>query len=139
MINRREALLGMGAVVLGAAIPWNSALASLLEQPAAGENSDGAIDQRLRQQLAVMSKRANSEEGVPVILACVDMVPVKGTNKPPVPRLSPWNNTINAEFKQTVAAWERVNPNSKEADVGKVIQVMAARDFASGGRETASL
>ena len=85
-----------------------------------------------------MSKRANSEAGVPVLLACVDLAPLKGTNKPPVPQLSPWNKTVTAQFKQTVAAWERVNPKPQEGDVGKVIQVLATRNFASSGGERQS-
>jgi hypothetical protein len=44
------------------------------------------------------------------------------------------NNAVTNEFRTTAAAWERIKPNSAEGDVGSLIQVLATRDFASGGK-----
>jgi hypothetical protein len=143
MVNRREVLIGVSAV-LGAAATSSAALAEFLEPRLQGSPSDGqtkdagndAVDERLRKDLARLAPRANSEEGVPVFLACINLVPEKGSH--PKPRLTPLNKAIAAEFRQTAAAWERIKPNPPVADVAEVIVVMADRDFLHGGTEQTS-
>ena len=144
MINRRQALLGMSAAALGAA-PSASALAGLLgtgvtgvpaaNTPAKDAGSDAAVDDRLRKDLAQLDSRANSEEGVPVLLACVNLVAEKGSHRTSHAALTPFNTALTVEFRRNAAAWERVRPKSTAGDVGILIEVLAARDFNSGGKE----
>ena len=85
-----------------------------------------------------MATRADSEEGVPVFLACVNLVVDKSSQKAPQGKVTKLNAAVVSEFRETAAAWERIQPNSPEGDVGKVIQILAERDFSNGGTEQAS-
>jgi hypothetical protein len=145
MINRREALLGLSAAVLSSAAPQASALGEVfgpglpishddLTAAKPGDTPDEIADERLRKDLAGMANRANSEEGVPVLLACVNLLKDPSSNKVPPVRLTAMNKAVTTEFRTTAAAWKRIKPNSEEGDVGSLIQVLAARDFASGGK-----
>jgi hypothetical protein len=116
MMNRREALVRLGTAALIAGLPAASSLAQ------ASEND--ALDARLRKDIARLEPRVNSEEGVPVLLACVNLVG---------PQPAAHNSAVAAEFRQTAAAWERIHPHPKDTDVGKVIEVLAYRDFSKGG------
>jgi hypothetical protein len=149
MINRREALLGISAAALSSMTSSASALSALVapnltgaERAALGaapsDADAAAAEDRLRKELAQMASRADSEEGVPVLLACVNQVVDKATGKVPPAALSPWNAVVVADFRQTAAAWQRVRPNATEGDVGSLIQVLAVRDFAAGGKERKS-
>lgn len=146
MINRREVLIGMSAAALSAAAPAASALAEFLElSPQSPSTSaqtsnaaNDAADKRLREDLARLAPRANSEEGVPVFLACMNLVTDKSSHKAPPVQLTPLNAVVAAEFRQTAAAFERIRPNATQTDVAEVIVVLADRDFANGGTEHTS-
>ena len=149
MITRREVLLGMSAAALGAAATPASALAELLEPRLQGVQSppsgaqtknvgNDAVDERLRNDLARMAPHANSEEGVPVFLACINLVADKSSHKVPPVRRTALNRAVAAEFRQTAAAWERIRPNPPASDVAQLIVVLADRDFANGGTEQPS-
>ena len=149
MINRRELLIAMSAAALGAAATTAPALAELLEpglegwqNPApagqAKQVGDHAADERLRTDLARLMPRANSEEGVPMFLACINLVPDNTSHKVTAIRPSALSTEVAAEFRRTAAAWERIRPNPTVADVAEVIVVMADRDFRQGGKEQTS-
>jgi hypothetical protein len=131
-INRRKALLGISAAAFAASVSSTSALAegAIATQP----DTAGAADDRLRKDLAGMAHRADSEEGVPVLLACVNLVPERTGIKAPAAKLSPMNKAVAADFHATAAAWQRLKPNAAEGDVGSMIQVLALRDFAIVGK-----
>ncbi len=142
MINRRGAIVAMGAAAIGA-VPSNSKLVRLLQwavtqaergsHAAQTDAADKAIDDRLRQDLA--SPTAYSEEGVPVFLACEDLV--SGKNSPKAnAALTAFNATLASELRKTSESWKRIHLNAPEGDVAKVIEVLAHRDFDHGGMET---
>jgi hypothetical protein len=142
MMNRREALISLSAAAIGTATPSSSALIRFLD-PALSEaqkalpstQSNAAIDERLRKDVAELAARPNSEEGVPVILACLNLVTDK-QGKPARPaKLSPMNIAVVADFRRNAAAWERIKPDSPGGDVATLIQIMAERDVANGGKE----
>jgi hypothetical protein len=149
MINRREMLIAISAAALGAAATSAPALAELLEPGLEGLQSsapagqakhavDDAADERLRNDLARLMPRANSEEGVPVFLACLNLVPDNHAHKVTSIRPTAFSTNVAAEFRQTAAAWERIRPNPTVADVAEVIVVLADRDFMQGGKEQTS-
>ena len=142
MINRRGAIVAIGAAAIGAA-PSSSALVRLLRSGMARtqggatdtQTKDAAtkvIDDRLRQDLA--SPTAYSEEGVPVFLACEDLVADKATHKSAV-TLSAFNAVLASELRKNAESWKRIHPDAPEGDVAKVIEVLAHRDFDHGGME----
>ena len=129
----------MAAATLGA-VP-GAALARLLQsdQPqtrgsASGTQSTDAVDDRLRQDLARLAPRAYSEEGIPVFLACEDLV-ADGTSQKSTVMLTPFNTAFASEFRKNAAAWQRIHPDATDSDVAKLIEVLADRDFANGGTE----
>ena len=142
-MNRREVLASMCAAAVGV-VGWpNSALARLLRREAAANQSaavqshgveNSVVDDRLRRDLAQLGIRADSEEGVPVILACENLVVAKGQKAAPL-RLTAFNTAFVSEFRRNAEAWERLQPNSPNTDVAKLIQILAKRDFAQGGLE----
>ena len=142
MINRRGAIVAIGAAAIGAA-PSSSALVRLLRSGMAqtqgnangSQTSDAAakaVDDRLRQDLA--SPTAYSEEGVPVFLGCVDLVAEKTAHKPAA-ALSAINGVLSSELRKNSESWKRIHPDAPEGDVAKVIEVLAHRDFDHGGME----
>ena len=144
MMNRRGALVALGAAAIGA-VPSSSALVRLLQSgmaqmPGAApgnqpeDAANKAVDERLRQDLARLAPRAYSEEGVPVFLACEDLVTAK-TSQESTAELTPFNKTLASDFRKTAEAWRRIHPDAPYTDVAKVIEVLADRDFTGGGTE----
>ena len=139
-MNRRIALV---AIVAATGIPVSSraARARFLESgqarygavPGATAEEADEVDRRLRKDLARLAPRAYSEEGIPVFLACEDLVLAK-TSQKSAATLSPFNAELAADFHKNAAAWQRIHPHAPDADVGKLIEVLAERDFAGGGR-----
>lgn len=147
MKNRREVLIGMSAAALGAAAAPAHALTGFIESihhgaegltSAAPDAGNDSVDERLRKDLARLAPRENSEEGVPVFLACINLVPDPSLHKVPPIQLTALNTAVAAEFRQTAAAWKRIRPNAPVADVAEVIVVLADRDFSNGGTEQTS-
>ena len=81
-----------------------------------------------------MANRADSEEGVPVLLACVNLVKDASRNIVPPIKLTSMNKAVTADFRSTAPAWERIKPSAKEGDVGNLIQVLAVRNFAGSAK-----
>ena len=143
MMNRRSALGALAATAIGGLGTFDSRLRGIM-QAAAGnpkpstpaepskDTSQAEIDERLRKDLARMAPRADSEAGVPVILACQDLVAEKKWAK-----TNATNAAIAAEFRRTAAAWQRVKPDAPATDVGNLIQILADHDFTNGGEEQA--
>ena len=140
MMNRRIALVAIAAAT-GSAVYSKAVLAQLLERGQAhrdvlaGAHPTVAVDEvdvRLRQDLARLAPRAYSEEGIPVFLACEDLVPDR-TPRKSAATLTPFNAALAADFRKNAEAWQRIHPEATDADVGKLIEVLAERDFAGGG------
>ncbi len=140
MMNRRIALVAI-ATATGSAVYTKAALAQLLGRGQAhrdvlsGAHAKVAVDEvdvRLREDLARLGPRAYSEEGVPVFLACEDLMPDK-TPRKSAATLTPFNAALAADLRKNAEAWQRIHPQATDADVGKLIEVLAERDFAGGG------
>ena len=142
MINRRGALAAMAGATYGA-LSSNAAIASLfrstqgLPGTVAGTlGKDGpktTVDARLHEDLARLASREYSDEGVPVFLACEDLV-VRAVPRSPA-AITTFNAALVADFRKTVEGWLQIHPDAPNTDVAKVIEVLADRDFAAGGKE----
>lgn len=138
MINRRTTLLGLAAAC-GTAIS-STALGRFADvasrAPAAGVPTP-AGEAELRDDLARMSApHALSEEGVPVFLACVDVVAEQaGKTRTSA---TPFSAQIASDLRRYGDAWQRLHPDAPEGDVAKLIQILAERDFAHGGHGAAT-
>ena len=132
MINRRRTLLGIAAAcgtgILQAVLGRGAAAGPTM--PAAGSKKPTS-DVELRDDLARMSSPHElSEEGVPVLLACVDLVAEHAGKKGPSP--NPFSAQIASDLRRYGDAWQRLHPDAQEGDVAKLINVLAERDFARG-------
>lgn len=141
--------MAMAAATIGA-VPSSAALVRLLQsgqahpegavsgtQPENAVPKDAAkdaVDDRLRQDLVRLAPRAYSEEGIPVFLACEDLVVDKSSQKSTV-TLTPFSAALASDFRKNAEAWQRIHPDAPDTDVSKVIEVLADRDFATGGTE----
>ncbi len=126
MMNRRDALLAMSATAVAGIRPFHTTWLRLL-QTAAPES----IDDRLRKDIARLGPREYSEEGIPVFLACENLAASKSASV----KLTAFNAALAAEFRKNAAAWQRIKPDAPDADVAKLIEVLAERDFSNGGKE----
>lgn len=129
MMNRRNALFAMGATVLGGVSSLHAAFRGARQATAsgtpAGNTRQTGLEERMRKDLA---PHEYSEEGILVFLACQDLTMRKQA-------LSPLNASIAAEMRQNAEAMQHVKPDVAGSDVGKLIEVLAERDFASGGTQ----
>jgi peptidoglycan/xylan/chitin deacetylase (PgdA/CDA1 family) len=137
MMNRRNALGVLAATAVGGLGASRSKLGAFLQAAggtaqAPADATAASADEQLRKDLARMAPRADSEAGVPVLLACQDLVAEKMWAK-----TTAANAAIAAEFRRTAAAWQRIKPGAPATDVGNLIQVLADHDFANGGNEPA--
>ena len=140
MLNRRKTLLAMaGAFGAGVSAP---ALARLLpwdEEPSgtssgsehAGSTGD-PVEESLREDIARLGSRAYSDEGIPVFLACEDLVAAKTHRHAPPP--SGWNQTVASDIRKNGEAWLRIFPKAPDSDISKLIEILAQRDFSRGRR-----
>lgn len=95
-----------------------------------------AADRALAEDLARMGAHEYSDEGIPVFLACVDLVALlSGQPVAPPTQLS---RHVAAELRRYSDAWRGLHPEAPDTDISKIIEVLAARDFAAGGQGGAS-
>lgn len=129
MIDRRKTLLTLAAA-FGSALSYATLVGCAKSDPttpAAGD-AKSAGDADLRDDLARMgTPREDSEVGVPVFIACVDLVAEKA-GKPAAPA-TPFSAQIAADLRRFGDAWLRQHPDAKEGDVARLIQILAERDF----------
>lgn len=138
-MNRRGVLVSIGltafsrvAYSLSKPLLHPSKLAHASFAPA-DTQSEHALDERLRQDLARLEPRVDSEEGVAVFLACENLVSDKTSKEPPQVTLTATNRALASAIHRNAEAWLRIRPDAKAKDVAQLIEVLAARDFASGG------
>ena len=141
-MTRRKAVFGITVAALGSAalpapglfeVTQPDSLIAGKTAPCAEPNE--VIDDRLSRDIARMAFRADSEEGVPVLLACINQVVGRSVSKAAAVKLVPWNAQIAGEIRQDAAAWQRIRPNCPVSDVAHLIQVVAQRDISAGGME----
>jgi len=124
MINRRNALFAMSATVLSGMLP--SAQGGTQDSSTKPvTSSDESLDDRVRKELA---QHEYSEEGIPVFLACEDLTIKR-------PALSPMNAAVAREMRRNAEAMRGVKPDVAPGDVGKLIEILAERDFKRGVAE----
>lgn len=131
MVNRRTTLLAMVAAGLSC-----TAVARALNadpRAAAAPDPNGPqVDQALKDDLATLGSHEYSDEGIPVFLACVDLVAEQAGK--PVPAPTDLSRHMAHELRRYGDAWQRMHPDAPDTDASKVIEVLAVRDFAGGGK-----
>lgn len=135
MLRRRQALWRIAGGVLTSmwalvsCSPWRRRPGSEDSQI---DDSASATDLRLgeamRQDLARLEQRAYSEEGIPVLLIGVNLA-----NDAPAGRRSTAERRARAPlaeaFDRHARVFQSINPKATGADVAKVIELLAEREF----------
>ena len=133
MINRRTTLLaiaaacgtGLSHVALGRFADTGPTVPAADAANAAGEAD-------LRADLARVGLHEYSEEGIPVFLACVDLVLEQAGKIGASP--TPFSAQIASDLRRYGDAWQRQHPDAPETDAAKVIEMLAERDFVRGAK-----
>ncbi len=140
MMNRRKTLLAIvGTWSAGASVSAFASLLSSDQEPSGTSSGSGPeaaavdpVEKSLREDLTRLGSRAYSDEGIPVFLACEDLVAAK-THRPAAPP-SALSQTVASDLRRNGEAWLRIYPKAPDTDISKLIEVLAERDFSRGGR-----
>ena len=140
MIKRRKTLLAMaGAFGAGVSAPalarfltWDQEPSGTSSGSGRGASAGDPVEQSLREDMARLGSRAYSEEGIPVFLACEDVVAAKTHRHAPPPPA--WSQTVASDLRKNGEAWLRIFPNAPDTDISKLIEVLAERDFSRDSR-----
>ena len=87
----------------------------------------------LRKDLERLSSRVYSEEGIPMILACENLVPGQQSSA----ASTDLNRNFASAFRRDADIWQRLHPNAAPNVVAKILELLADRDFNAGGMEKA--
>ena len=126
MMNRRKAMTTLAGARL---------LAPLLDAAGAGAQQEGTAAAGVTKELDRLSKRVYSEEGIPMFLVCENVAGKGGGATNNAPADKDLNRIVAPAFRRYAAEWERMHPNASSADVAKIVEFLADRDFAQGGKE----
>jgi hypothetical protein len=131
MINRRSALAAIAVAALGGVRPLIAGPFPFIQSSAAPvkdstQHVSDDVESRLRADLDQLAKRAYSEDGVPVFLACVDLAPGKNG----ACELTAFNASLAKALRENAAAWQHIRPNAPATDISQLVEVLANRDFA---------
>jgi hypothetical protein len=139
MISRRKLLAVVGTVASGPALFRPGSLG--VEQSGSGsfallgaDVANAASDVEPK-DLAQIGAHVYSEEGIPMFLACENTAAAPASSaaeRTP----SDLNRKVSSAFERYTHAWQHAHPHAPASDVAKVVELLAGRDFASGGLET---
>jgi hypothetical protein len=136
----------MGVALLGNA--WTVVFRSLVGSSVFGMqrvradevDADAAVRTELSQELVReldrLAKRKYSEEGIPMFLACDNLV--RAAERPAIGAAELTSNApLLAAFRRYADALPQARANVSDGDVAKIVELLADQDFASGGRRYA--
>jgi hypothetical protein len=137
-MNRRAVLMLFGkAAAAGVAFgftrtPLVTIVSSATPTAHQTDTTTSAYDAQLQAAIDKISATEYSEVGVPMILACEDL-----TSSTPVPaRYSkPMNDAVAGAFQRYTDSWNRMHPTAPATDLPKLVELLSARDFRSGGKD----
>ena len=137
MINRRTTLLAMigasvSCVAVGRSPDTEQTAPGAAAGPVGAAPAGAAPDRTMQDDLAKMGSHEYSDEGIPVFLACVNVVAEQAGM--PVAPPTELSRHVAADLRRYGDAWHHMHPDAPDTDVSKVIEVLAGRDFAHDGK-----
>lgn len=133
MLHRRNAILGMCAsfwAFIACRRKPRDLLSARSRTSRLAAPAQGAFEQALLRDLERAGSRAYSEEGIPVFLVGENLADGKPTGGRGLVA-DPFRARLAADFARAAEALPRVRPPATTGDVGKLIEVLAERDFGS--------
>ena len=107
-------------------------IAAPANTPQKGTGAMNDYDEKLAADMARLGTRVYSEEGIPMVLACENLT----GGVPSLPESGSSNALLASALQRYSEAWLRLHPGGTAADVAKLIELLADKDFASGGKDT---
>ncbi len=90
---------------------------------------------RLRADLERLAGRVYSEEGIPMFLACEDLASGIDAGQSAAVTLTPLNEDLASAFSRDASVWQGLRPAAPVTDVGKIVEVLAVRNFGASATE----
>lgn len=141
MISRRGAMVAMAAATfgrLGALVcmgrqlrPYNAAHGFTSSEAQLGDKRDNSLSA----QLNGLQARVYSEEGIPMFLACENLVPNQTSREHSTVPPTRLNTIAASAFHRYADEWQHARPDAPVTDVAKIVELLAYRDFTAGGIE----
>ena len=82
-----------------------------------------------------LAARLNSEEGIPMFLACENLVENETAEESEPLTLTTLNEDLAAAFRRDSDGWELIRSGAPLTDLAKIVEVLADRDFAAPAAE----
>ncbi len=131
MINRRKLVKGIGASAIAVATP-SVGVGEAHFTDASVLVTDSEEAERILYELASFDARYYSEEGVPMVLICEDLAATPDSSFVP----NATNSHFSEAFNKYASLLGELRRDLAEQDVASVVELIAHRDFSSGGGGT---
>lgn len=128
-IDRRSALVLIGAAA------WAAKGEALSVESVAGSTWFVDDQNDASDVLKQLGKHVYSEDGVPMFLACENVTGPVSQEPDDTALPLDVNKRISAAFEHYAGEWQQQHPRASAGDVAKIVEVLAAHDFAAGGKE----
>jgi hypothetical protein len=86
-------------------------------------------DNQLLKDLDRLAGRVNSEEGVPMFLACEDLAPHESARKSETVTSTSLNDDFVSMFRRDVTAVQLARPDAPLTSIAKIVERLAEKDF----------
>ena len=141
MISRRGAMVAIATATFSRL----SLLVGMGRQPRRYDTANSFIpfdaqntDQRdgsLSEDLKRLDARVYSEEGIPMFLACENLGPNQTSSEHPPSPPTHLNVILASAFHRYADQWQHTRTDAPNADVARIVELLADRDLAAGGIE----
>lgn len=129
MMRRRNALTAMISGLLGSIWAFISCapLRRDNSHSTAADSETALLAKQLEQDLALLARRNYAEEGIPMFLVCENLASKDraSTRK----NSAPESVALAQELRRNADALILNQPNATEAEIPKILEVLAERDF----------
>ena len=129
MMRRRNALRTMVCGLLGSIWTFISCAPLRRENPhsTVADPEQALLAKQLERDLSLLAKRNYAEEGISMFLVCENLASKDraSTRQKSVPE----GVALAQELRRNAAALNLNQPNATEADIPKILEVLAERDF----------
>lgn len=96
------------------------------------DDAAAAAENRLWSDIDRLRERLTSEEGIPMFLACENLVQGEAGAVPADGTSAALNEKLALAFQRDTETWQRTRSELTVTDLCRIVEVLAARDFAPG-------
>ena len=129
MMRRRNALRAMVSGLFGSIWAFISCAPLHRENPhsTVADPERALLAKQLERDLSLLARRNYAEEGIPMFLVCENLASKDRSSTRQ--KSAPEGAALAQELRRNAAAFDLNQPNATEADIPKILEVLAERDF----------